>query len=102
MAKKKNPFAALMATAQDQQGYFTTKQATEAGYAETNPSQHKSGSPGWRLMCPAGGACRLRGRVANAEGVAGHGWHELSRILGVRKVVSPPTEVGKAEGRRQQ
>jgi hypothetical protein len=31
MAKKSDPFAALMTIAQDQQGYFTTKQAIEAG-----------------------------------------------------------------------
>ena len=29
--KKNDPFAALMTVAQDQQGYFTTKQAIEAG-----------------------------------------------------------------------
>jgi hypothetical protein len=34
MANKNNPFAALMVIAQDQQGYFTTKQAIKAGYAD--------------------------------------------------------------------
>jgi len=32
MVKNKDAFATLMATAQDQPGYFTTKQAIEAGY----------------------------------------------------------------------
>jgi hypothetical protein len=33
-----SPFTALMTIAQDQQGYFTTKQAIEAGYADnTHP-----------------------------------------------------------------
>lgn len=45
MAKKNNPFAALMATAQDQQGYFTTKQAIEAGYADnTHPYHVRAGN----------------------------------------------------------
>ena len=35
---KNDPFASLMTIAQDQQGYFTTKQAIEAGYADnTHP-----------------------------------------------------------------
>jgi len=34
--KKNDPFAALMTVAQDRQGYFTTKQAIEAGYAATS------------------------------------------------------------------
>ncbi|MGB7747335.1 MAG: hypothetical protein WBN75_08605 [Verrucomicrobiia bacterium] len=40
MAKKNNPFAALMTIAQDQQGYFTTKQAIEAGYADNTHPYH--------------------------------------------------------------
>src|SRR5882724_5445544 len=45
MARKTNPFAALMAMAQDQQGYFTTKQAIEAGYADnTHPYHVKAGN----------------------------------------------------------
>lgn len=45
MAKKTNPFAALMTIAQDQQGYFTTKQAIEAGYADnTHPYHVKAGN----------------------------------------------------------
>ncbi|MCI0538043.1 MAG: hypothetical protein L0Z50_22735 [Verrucomicrobiales bacterium] len=45
MAKKTNPFAALMAIVQDQQGYFTTKQAIEAGYADnTHPYHVKAGN----------------------------------------------------------
>ena len=45
MAKKNNPFAALMTIAQDQQGYFTTKQAIEAGYADnTHPYHVKAGN----------------------------------------------------------
>ncbi|MGA3182415.1 MAG: type IV toxin-antitoxin system AbiEi family antitoxin domain-containing protein [Verrucomicrobiota bacterium] len=38
--KKSNPFAALMRVAQDQQGYFTTKQAIEAGYADNTHPYH--------------------------------------------------------------
>lgn len=45
MAKKNNPFAALMTIAQDQQGYFTTKQAVEAGYADnTHPYHVRAGN----------------------------------------------------------
>jgi predicted transcriptional regulator of viral defense system len=45
MAKKSDPFAALMAIAQDQQGYFTTKQAIEAGYADnTHPYHVRAGN----------------------------------------------------------
>ena len=40
MAKKSDPFAVLMAIAQDQQGYFTTKQAIEAGYADNTHTYH--------------------------------------------------------------
>ena len=38
--KKNDPFAVLMAVAQDQQGYFTTKQAIEAGYADNTHPYH--------------------------------------------------------------
>ena len=45
MAKKNDPFAALMAIAQDQQGYFTTKQAIQAGYADnTHPYHVRAGN----------------------------------------------------------
>ncbi len=45
MAKKTDPFAALMTTAQDQQRYFTTKQAIESGYADnTHPYHVKAGN----------------------------------------------------------
>jgi predicted transcriptional regulator of viral defense system len=45
MAKKSNPFAALMTIAQDQQGYFTTKQAIESGYADnTHPYHVRAGN----------------------------------------------------------
>jgi predicted transcriptional regulator of viral defense system len=45
MAKKNDPFAALMAVAQDQQGYFTTKQAIAAGYADnTHPYHVRAGN----------------------------------------------------------
>ncbi len=45
MAKKNDPFAALMIIAQDQQGYFTTKQAIEAGYADnTHPYHVRAGN----------------------------------------------------------
>lgn len=40
MAKKSDPFAALMIIAQDQQGYFTTKQAIKAGYADNTHPYH--------------------------------------------------------------
>jgi predicted transcriptional regulator of viral defense system len=40
MAKKNDPFATLTAIAQDQQGYFTTKQAIEAGYADNTHPYH--------------------------------------------------------------
>jgi hypothetical protein len=57
--KKNDPFAALMTVAQDQQGYFTTKQAIEAGYADnTHPYHVHAGigsectgvSTGWRIF----------------------------------------------------
>jgi hypothetical protein len=38
--KKNDPFAVLMVVAQDQQGYFTTKQAIEAGYADNTHPYH--------------------------------------------------------------
>ena len=45
MTKKANPFAALVTIAQDQQGYFTTKQAIEAGYADnTHPYHVRAGN----------------------------------------------------------
>ena len=45
MAKKNDPFAALMIIAQDQQGYFTTKQAIAAGYADnTHPYHVRAGN----------------------------------------------------------
>jgi predicted transcriptional regulator of viral defense system len=40
VANQSNPFAALMVIAQDQQGYFTTKQAIEAGYADNTHPYH--------------------------------------------------------------
>jgi predicted transcriptional regulator of viral defense system len=40
MAKKNDPFTALMTIAQDQQGYFTTKQAIKAGYADNTHPYH--------------------------------------------------------------
>ena len=48
--KKNDPFAALMTVAQDQQGYFTTKQAIEAGYADnTHPYHVHAGN--WERVC---------------------------------------------------
>lgn len=45
MVKKNDSFAALMTTAQDQQGYFTTKQAIEAGYADNiHPCHVRAGN----------------------------------------------------------
>lgn len=45
MAKKNDPFAALMSIAQDQQGCFTTKQAIAAGYADnTHPYHVRAGN----------------------------------------------------------
>lgn len=45
MSKTNGPFADLMAIAQDQQGYFTTKQAIEAGYADnTHPYHVRAGN----------------------------------------------------------
>jgi predicted transcriptional regulator of viral defense system len=45
MSKKNDPFAVLMNIAQDQQGYFTTKQAIEAGYADnTHPYHVRTGN----------------------------------------------------------
>src|SRR5208283_668393 len=48
--KKNDPFAALMTVAQDQQGYFTTKQAIKAGYADnTHPYHVHAGN--WERVC---------------------------------------------------
>ena len=48
--KKNDPFAVLMTVAQDQQGYFTTKQAIEAGYADnTHPYHVHAGN--WERVC---------------------------------------------------
>jgi predicted transcriptional regulator of viral defense system len=45
MPKRRNPFSTLMQTAQEQQGYFTTKQAIEAGYADnTHPYHVRTGN----------------------------------------------------------
>jgi hypothetical protein len=45
MAKKIDPYAALMRIAQEQQGYFTTKQAIEAGYGDnTHPYHVRAGN----------------------------------------------------------
>jgi hypothetical protein len=45
MAKKNDPYATLMRIAQDQQGYFTTRQAIEAGYADnTHPYHVRAGN----------------------------------------------------------
>lgn len=45
VAKKRDPFSALMSIAQDQQGFFTTKQAIEAGYADnTHPYHVRAGN----------------------------------------------------------
>jgi predicted transcriptional regulator of viral defense system len=45
MPKKSDSFAALMTVAQDQQGYFTTKQAIEARYADnTHPYHVRAGN----------------------------------------------------------
>jgi hypothetical protein len=50
MTKKNNPFTVLMTVAQDQQGYFTTKQAIEAGYADnTHPYHVQAGN--WERVC---------------------------------------------------
>src|ERR1035438_5321369 len=50
MSKKNDPFAVLMAIAQDQQGYFTTRQAIEAGYADnTHPYHVRAGN--WERIC---------------------------------------------------
>jgi predicted transcriptional regulator of viral defense system len=50
MPKKSDSVAALMTVAQDQQGYFTTKQAIEAGYAEnTHPYHVHAGN--WERVC---------------------------------------------------
>jgi hypothetical protein len=35
-----DPFSALMQIAQEQQGYFTTKQAIEAGYGDNTHTYH--------------------------------------------------------------
>ncbi|MBX3732865.1 MAG: type IV toxin-antitoxin system AbiEi family antitoxin domain-containing protein [Verrucomicrobiae bacterium] len=45
VAKKRDSFAALMSIAQDQQGFFATKQAIEAGYADnTHPYHVRTGN----------------------------------------------------------
>lgn len=45
MSKRHDPFSKLMLTAQEQQGYFTTKQAIEAGYADnTHPYHVRAGN----------------------------------------------------------
>lgn len=45
MSKKHDAFVVLMNIAQDQQGYFTTKQAIEAGYADnTHPYHVRAGN----------------------------------------------------------
>lgn len=45
MSKKNDAFAILMNIAQDQQGYFTTKQAINAGYADnTHPYHVRAGN----------------------------------------------------------
>lgn len=45
MARKRDPFAELMAVAQEQQGYFTTRQAIDAGYADnTHPYHVRAGN----------------------------------------------------------
>ena len=49
MAKKTDPFTALMSIAQDQQGYFTTKQAIEAGYADNTHPYHV-GAGNWERV----------------------------------------------------
>jgi len=50
MPKKNDPFAVLMNVAQNQQGYFTTKQAIEAGYADnTHPYHVRAGN--WERVC---------------------------------------------------
>ena len=40
MSKENDPFAVLMNIAHDQQGYFTTKQTIEAGYADNTHPYH--------------------------------------------------------------
>jgi predicted transcriptional regulator of viral defense system len=40
MAKKNDPYAALMRIAQEQQGYFTTKQAIASGYEDNTHPYH--------------------------------------------------------------
>jgi predicted transcriptional regulator of viral defense system len=50
MSKRSDPFALLTNTAYDQQGYFTTKQAIEAGYADnTHPYHIRAGN--WERVC---------------------------------------------------
>ena len=50
MPQKNDSFAALMTVAQDQQSYFTTKQAIEAGYADnTHPYHVRAGN--WERVC---------------------------------------------------
>ena len=45
MAENNDPFGVLMTIAQDQQGYFTTKQAIGAGYADnTHPYHVRAGN----------------------------------------------------------
>jgi len=58
--------------------------------ASTNPS-HPAGGQYQSLDCHRS---ERRQPSLNAEGVAGHGWHELSQILGVGEGASPPTEFG--------
>ena len=59
MAKKNDPYATLMRIAQEQQGYFTTKQAIEAGYEDnTHPYHVRAGN--WERVRRGDnrGACR--------------------------------------------
>ena len=45
MSERRDPFSKLMLTGQEQQGYFTTKQAIEAGYADnTHPYHVRAGN----------------------------------------------------------
>ena len=50
MPQKNDSFAALMTVAQEQQGYFTTKEAIGAGYADnTHPYHVRAGN--WERVC---------------------------------------------------
>jgi len=49
VTNRKDPFAALMTIAQDQQGYFTTKQAIQAGYADNTHPYHVRAA-NWRRV----------------------------------------------------